>query len=152
MKLSTNALLPMGLTLLLFLVGACSPFYPKPHPNDPGVPNNTGQTTLTPAEQQQLNASRGLDAQGNPLNPTGINSGALTPSGTNTAGAPPTNMPPPNTTGKKNYPTAAAVPGRPGFVYNPYTHTMVNVTGIRSGQLCADPEDPDAANHKFRVP
>ena len=151
MKLSHKALLPMGLTLLLFLVGACSPFYPKPHPNDPQLPPN-GQTALTPSEQQQLNASRGLDAQGKPLNPTGINSGALTPSGTNTAGAPTLDTPPPVTAGKKNYPTASAVPGRPGFVYNPYTHTMVNVTGIRSGQLCADPEDPDAATHKFRVP
>ena len=141
----------MGLTLLLFLVGACSPFYPKPHPNDPGVPQNAGQTTLTDAQQQQLDASRqGVDAQGNPLPTTGINSGALTPSGTGSL--PPTGTPPTSTVGKKNYPTAAAVPGRPGFVYNPYTHTMVNVTGIRSGQLCADPEDPDAANHKFRVP
>lgn len=149
MKLFTNALLPMGVGLLLFLVGACSPFYPKPHPNDPGASQNTGQIILTDAERQQLNASRGLDAQGNPLDPTGINNGVLTPGGTT---APPTNTPPPTTAGKKNYPTAAAVPGRPGFVYNPYTHTMVNVTGIRSGQLCADPEDPDAANHKFRVP
>ena len=151
MKLSKKALLPMGLTLLLFLVGACSPFYPKPHPNDPVPPHNTGQTTLTDAQQQQLDASRqGVDAQGNPITSTGINNGALTPSGTGSL--PPTGLPPKTVTGKKNYPTAAAVPGRPGFVYNPYTHTMVNVTGIRSGQLCADPEDPDAANHKFRVP
>lgn len=152
MKLSKKALLPTGVTLLLFLVGACSPFYPQPHPNDQAPPKNTGQTTLTDAEQQQLNVSRqGANTQGQS---TGINSGALTPSGTSTASTntPPTIKPPAPTSSKKNYPTAAAVPGRPGFVYNPYTHTMVNVTGIRSGQLCADPEDPDAATHKFRVP
>jgi len=54
-------------------------------------------------------------------------------------------------TGKKNYPTAAPVPGKEGFVFNPYTHNIVDVKGIASGKLCRDPEDTDQT-HKFRVP
>jgi hypothetical protein len=57
----------------------------------------------------------------------------------------------PSLPAKPNYPTAAAVPGKPGFVFNPYTHNIVDVKGIASGRLCRDPEDPDPA-HKFRVP
>ncbi|MEK6195798.1 MAG: hypothetical protein N2F24_16405 [Deltaproteobacteria bacterium] len=52
---------------------------------------------------------------------------------------------------KPNYPTASAVPGKDGFVFNPYTHNIVDVKGIASGKLCRDPEDSDPT-HKFRVP
>ena len=55
------------------------------------------------------------------------------------------------TTPKANYPTAAAVPGKPGFVFNPYTQNIVDVKGIASGRLCRDPEDANPS-HKFRVP
>jgi hypothetical protein len=52
---------------------------------------------------------------------------------------------------KSKYPTAVPVPGKPGFVFNPYTNNIVDVRGIGPGRLCRDPEDPDP-NHKFRVP
>jgi len=131
-------LLPMGLA---FLVGACSPFYPKPHPNNPQPPATPNPQALTPEQQQLLNQSNaGVDAQGNPiLNPTTM--GSVTP-----APVPPNTAP-----GKKNYPTAAPVPGKEGFVFNPYTHNIVDVKGIASGKLCRDPEDADET-HKFRVP
>ncbi|NWK54353.1 hypothetical protein HW115_01930 [Verrucomicrobiaceae bacterium N1E253] len=147
MNLKSKAFLPLGLALL---VGACSPFYPKPHPNNPGTQTPSGQPTLTPEQQkileqsQQGNGVAGVDAAGNP---TGVDSTVLTPgSDGNTSPTPPT-----NTNGKKNYPTASPVPGKPGFVFNPYTHNIVDVKGIASGKLCRDPEDPDET-HKFRVP
>lgn len=144
MNFSKNALLPVGLALL---VGACSPYYPKPHPNTPPA-QSPNQQTLTDEQQRLLDESRaGLDAQGNP---TGIDNTALNPSNTGVTG----NVPGPTinpTTGKKNYPTASPVPGKPGFVFNPYTHNIVDVKGIASGKLCRDPEDADAT-HKFRVP
>ena len=148
MNLSKNMLLPMGLALL---VGACSPFYPQPHPNDPATPpKQSNQQTLTPEQQQLLKQSQaGSQGQGENagLTPSGS---TLTPSeasGLNTQPAPPTNV----STVKKNYPTAAPVPGKDGFVFNPYTHNIVDVKGIASGKLCRDPEDTDST-HKFRVP
>ena len=63
-------------------------------------------------------------------------------------GTNPTN---PGTGEKPKYPTAAAVPGKEGFVFNPYTHNIVDVKGIASGKLVRDPEDNDPT-HKFRVP
>jgi len=148
MNLSKNMLLPMGLALL---VGACSPFYPQPHPNDPATPpKQPNQQALTPEQQQLLQQSQagsqgvgenaGLTPSGSTLTPSAA-------SGLNTPSTPPTNV----STGKKNYPTAAPVPGKDGFVFNPYTHNIVDVKGIASGKLCRDPEDADSG-HKFRVP
>lgn len=140
MNLSTKALLPVGLALL---VGACTPFYPKPHPNQPTA-QTPSQQTLTDEQQRLIADSQAAQAgQGQ----TGIDNTALTPD--NTAGAPVPTINP--TTGKPNYPTASPVPGKPGFVFNPYTHNIVDVKGIASGKLCRDPEDADAT-HKFRVP
>lgn len=48
-------------------------------------------------------------------------------------------------------PTAKHVPGRPGFVFNPYTQNMVDVDGIPSGTKVKDPQDSDE-NHTFYVP
>lgn len=140
MKLSIQAFLPAALALL---VGACSPFYPQPHPNTPAAPTN--QQALT-AEQQRLLAESQAGVNNGALQP-GVNEGALNPS--NTEGAPVPTIDP--NTGKKNYPTASPVPGKPGFVFNPYTHNIVDVKGIAAGKLCRDPEDPDET-HKFRVP
>lgn len=49
------------------------------------------------------------------------------------------------------YLEALPVPGREGFVFNPYTEKIVDVRGINSGSLIRDPGDPNQ-DHKFRVP
>lgn len=46
---------------------------------------------------------------------------------------------------------AAPVPGKEGFVYNPYTHNQVDVRGIPSGTKVRDPHDSNPA-HIFKVP
>ncbi len=48
-------------------------------------------------------------------------------------------------------PTAKHVPGRPGFVFNPFTQNMVDVDGIPSGTKVRDPQDNNEDN-KFYVP
>ena len=62
------------------------------------------------------------------------------------------------------YRYAVAVPGRPGWVYNPYTNRPIDVRGVESGRLIYDERDPDNRNedgsllpvaempNKFRVP
>ena len=52
---------------------------------------------------------------------------------------------------KPQYQTAQKVPGKPGYVFNPFTNVEVDVRGIPPGELVRDPKDP---NHdkKFRTP
>lgn len=63
-----------------------------------------------------------------------------------------------------DYRYAMAVPGRKGWVYNPYTNSPVDVRAVASGYLIYDEKDPANRNpdgtlmpvsempHKFRVP
>lgn len=53
--------------------------------------------------------------------------------------------------GAKTYPFATTLPGKPGYVLNPYTNTIVDVQGLRPGTLVRDPLDP-VENRGFRVP
>lgn len=48
-------------------------------------------------------------------------------------------------------PVAVAIPGKSGFVFNPYTNGIVDVRGVPPGTLVRDPADPDQS-HMFRVP
>jgi hypothetical protein len=60
---------------------------------------------------------------------------------------PPTPPAPP-----KNHPVAAAVPGKPGFVFSPFNNKVVDVRNIASGTLVADPQYPASEKKHFRVP
>ncbi|MFT5905089.1 MAG: hypothetical protein ACI9E1_000679 [Cryomorphaceae bacterium] len=46
---------------------------------------------------------------------------------------------------------AKIVPGKPGFVFNPFTNGMVDLRGIPAGTKVRDPSDPNP-DHIFRVP
>lgn len=52
---------------------------------------------------------------------------------------------------KKTYPTAVPIPGKAGYVFNPYNNNAVYVQGIAAGKTVRDPEDPNT-DHKFIVP
>lgn len=52
---------------------------------------------------------------------------------------------------KKNHPFAVVLPGKPGYVLNPYTNTIVDVRGLRAGTLVRDPRDT-VKERAFRVP
>ena len=51
-----------------------------------------------------------------------------------------------------DFPTARSVPGRPGFVFSPYNNKLVDVTGLKSGSLAADPQYPASERKYFYVP
>lgn len=51
----------------------------------------------------------------------------------------------------RDYRTAVAIPGKQGFVFNPFTNDPVDVRGIPAETLVRDPNDLDP-DHKFRVP
>lgn len=123
-------------TAVAALVGACAPYPPNPAPPAPPAPPTAdAPPTLTDEEQRQLQENRDrLDRERRQREREARNDRPTTRTDT-----------------KPKYPTAAAVPGKPGFVFNPYTHNIVDVKGIGSGKLVRDPEDNDPT-HKFRVP
>ena len=47
---------------------------------------------------------------------------------------------------------ATPVPGKPGFVTSPHSGKIINVQGIPSGTLVADPTFPQEERKLFRVP
>ncbi|MDG1356778.1 MAG: hypothetical protein P8P36_01135 [Akkermansiaceae bacterium] len=146
MDLSKSLLLPLA---VIFLLGACYP-YPSNYGKRDAKPTRLQvEQTITSEEQRRIEENRQLleqQAANGGFNGAGnqaAEGGQWTePNAANSA---------PVAATKSKYPTAAAVPGKPGFVFNPYTHNIVDVKGIGSGRLCRDPEDPDP-NHKFRVP
>ena len=52
---------------------------------------------------------------------------------------------------KKDHPFALVLPGKAGYVLNPYTNSIVDVRGLRAGTLVRDPRDP-VKTRAFRVP
>ena len=62
----------------------------------------------------------------------------------------PTPEPPPPP--KESVPVARSVPGRPGFVFSPFNTKLIDVQGIPSGRLVADPHYPASEKKYFRVP
>jgi outer membrane biosynthesis protein TonB len=52
---------------------------------------------------------------------------------------------------KQNVPVARAVPGKPGYVFSPSNNKLIDVEGIPSGRLVADPHFPNEKRY-FRVP
>ena len=50
------------------------------------------------------------------------------------------------------YPVAGTVDGRPGFVASPYNGKIIDVRGVPSGTLVADPTFPPSEKKYFRIP
>lgn len=61
----------------------------------------------------------------------------------------PAPLPPP---AKETVPVARAVPGKAGFVFSPFNNKLIDVEGIPSGRLVADPHYPASEKKYFRVP
>lgn len=136
MDLSKSILLPLG---AIALVGACAPYPPAPNPYPNPSVSATDQPALTGEEQRQIEENRERLRRQKEERDRISGNGNDFP------------VQPPKPANKPKYPTASAVPGKEGFVFNPYTHNIVDVKGIASGKLVKDPEDSDPT-HKFRVP
>ena len=52
---------------------------------------------------------------------------------------------------RNTHPFGVILPGKRGYILNPYTNTIVDVRGLRAGTLVRDPRDP-VKNRVFRVP
>ena len=139
MKELSKFILPLG---CVALIGACAPYPPinNQKPNQPQTKQKEAvQQTVTDEEQRQLDASRErLKKEEARRREQAQSSYEET-------------LPKPSKPKVTNYPTATKVPGKEGFIFNPYTQNIVDVKGIASGKLVRDPEDSDST-HKFRVP
>lgn len=56
------------------------------------------------------------------------------------------------TVGQIEQPIANSVPGKPGFVFSPYTNQIIDVIDVPQGTLVADPNFPAQEKKFFRVP
>jgi hypothetical protein len=53
---------------------------------------------------------------------------------------------------KPDIPVARPIPGKPGMVFSPFNNKPIDVKGIPSGRLVADPTYPASEKKHFRVP
>lgn len=142
------------------LVTSCYPPYPpdmdqRNHPVQPPVPRN--DTTVNDEGQRQLDeARRRLEAEQRMKQPgtqPGIDQPGVNPPPVNPplVDQPGIDNPAPVNPTPTTYQYASKVPGKAGYVFNPFTQNQVDVRGIPSGTLVRDPNDSNPA-HKFRVP
>ncbi|MDA8975297.1 hypothetical protein N9F50_01790 [Akkermansiaceae bacterium] len=137
----------LQLCVLLFASAffvSCAPFPPDspingPVPNAEEVANPEQAAALFEIEKQKAANRKRLAAN--------KERAELEASGRTTT-VPKKEVTPPNP--KSKYPTATRT--REGFVRNPYTGVEVDVRGIPGGSLVRDPDDPNKAMNKFRVP
>ena len=125
----------LPLALIAMVLSSCYYPYP-PNPNGPrGYPDPAGGSDLTAGDQEDIREARDRaregEANGNP----------------STDPQDPATNPP----ARKDYRGAVPIPGKEGFVFNPFTNDPVDVRAIPPGTLVRDPNDPDP-DHKFRVP
>ena len=143
----------------LFLV-SCTPYPPyEPVASDqmpgapgqptPTAPDSSPERTMTAAQkreeerrQERIKANREAEARRKALQKEKEANDRVEPI------TPPKRDP---IEPSKRYRTAMAIPGKPGYVFNPWTNKSVDVRGIPSGTLIRDPNDGDP-DHKFRVP
>ena len=129
-----NAHLLTGIAATACLaMASCYPY------TDPNIKQGTGNNQnvnneeLTPEELRQKQEEERPQLQENAL----TNDGEETPT-------------PPNP--NPDYPFANKVPGKEGFVFSPYNNKVVDVRGIPTGTLVADPTYAASEKKYFRVP
>ena len=128
------------------LFASCTP-YPSNYRKAPNPPEKAAksQKTVTSREQQKLReerkkARKEAEREAARRQKKKPDDGA--------SSAPESTAPP----AKTEYEYATPVPGRPGFVLSPYNGKMIDVKGIPSGTLVADPAYPASEKKYFLVP
>lgn len=139
----------------LFLAASCTPYVEPP----PEAPADPGKRKPTPEEQEKIRQQREEMKEKNEADQTpdkekekeGASQGeggTVKPdSGSSEGGAEKPAAPAP-----KEIPVARPVPGKPGMVFSPFNNKVIDVKGIPSGRLVADPTYPASEKKHFRVP
>lgn len=133
-------------TLFCGLLASCYPYETQTRRTQP---KKTPQTKVEQSTKPHQEAVTTRDEKAGPET-----SGSTAP--TLTTPTLPNNKPatpkPATATTKPEYPYAAKVPGKDGFVFSPYNNKVIDVRDIPSGTLVQDPTFPAADKKYFRVP
>ena len=155
----------IGLILMSLLFASCAPLppnhgqyqanpahVPQSGKVDPTAKPKTPDELKTEAERREANLEANEEAAARRAK---LEKEKAEKAGNNTGGG--SNENPlevtknPDVKPKNRYRTAVSMPGKPGFVFNPWTNKSVDVRGIPGGSLVRDPHDGNP-DHKFRVP
>jgi len=127
------------------LMASCTP-YPDNYRNPPKTPPPPTKGSVSDLEQQKLKEER-MKAQQEAERKAAEEQARLQEGGGTVTPPGGTEAP-----GKPDYEYATPVAGKPGFVLSPYNGKMIDVKGIPSGTLVADPTYPASEKKYFRVP
>ncbi len=138
-------------SVALFLAVSCKPYDetpPPPAPTDPAVNKQTEE------EKQKIAEQREKKKEADELANKEKKSEGETPGAETTPGNPDPDKTPPKKpeADKAEIRVAKPVPGKPGFVFSPFNNKIIDVKGIPSGRLVADPTYPASEKKHFRVP
>ena len=155
--MNLRLILPAAAAVLL--AASCTP-YVEPPPEAPADPS--GRKQPTPEEQEKIRRQREEQKKKDEANQTPDRdtkpegeTGAITEqpknegSGGDSGGG---SAPEKPAAPVKDIPVARPVPGKPGMVFSPFNNKVIDVKGIPSGRLVADPTYPASEKKHFRVP
>jgi hypothetical protein len=152
MTMNLRLILPASAAILM-VATSCTPYKepPPPAPTDPAA------RTRTPEEEEKLRKEREemkkKDEEGKTPDKDKKSEG--TPDATtqkDPAEGGESDVPRPPVEKKAEIQVARPVPGKPGFVFSPFNNKVIDVKGIPSGRLVADPTYPASEKKHFRVP
>jgi hypothetical protein len=135
----------------LFLAASCTPYVepPPPAPADPAAnkqPTEEEKKKIAEAREKKKKEAEELANKEKTTEGT-------EPAGPDAGGTNPDATPPKKPEDKKTaLETARPVPGRPGFVFSPFNNKIIDVKGIPSGKVVADPTYPASEKKHFKVP
>ncbi|BCX49557.1 hypothetical protein HAHE_34650 [Haloferula helveola] len=129
-----------SLTLVAAFLASCTPYPEQPPVPGPDVAqNNPAGTPGDPNQPDKPDEGTTSESMDKPDETPKITENVTDPE-------------PPKPAPKPNNQVARPVPGKPGFVFSPYNNKIIDVKGIPSGTLVADPTYPAAEKKYFRVP
>jgi hypothetical protein len=134
----------------LFLAASCTPYVEPPPqaPVDPAVNKQTEEEKQKIAEQREKKKEAD-ELAAKEKQTEGQQGPQDTPPGNPDADKTPAKKP---EEAKAEIRVAKPVPGKPGFVFSPFNNKIIDVKGIPSGRLVADPTYPASEKKHFRVP
>jgi hypothetical protein len=152
--MNLRLILPAAAAVLL--AASCTPYVEPP----PEQPTDPAGRKPTPEEQEKIRQQREEQKKKDEANQTPDRdtkpegeTGAITEQPKNEgSGGDGGSAPEKPASPQKEIPVARPVPGKPGMVFSPFNNKVIDVKGIPSGRLVADPTYPASEKKHFRVP
>lgn len=152
-----------GLLVASLIFASCAPFPPGNGRQAPIDPNRVPVAPSVEDPAAKADAERRAAAERKRVRDQKRRNAAAaaakarddSPTVNNNSGGGSTKPTPPKVTAPKPAGTsvryAVKIPGKDGYVYNPWTNKAVDVRGLPKGTKVKDPNDPNP-DHHFRVP